>query len=73
MTEYKFRLAISAQDYLHFYSGVAKYIQVRSFCGKEIRFPAEKLRRFVLQDGIHGIFVIRLDKNNKFHSINKLD
>ena len=69
MTEFEFTLHLSAEEYLQFYEGVAKFIQVRSHCGKTIEFPAEKMRKFVLKDGIHGVFVMQLDNKNKLLSL----
>lgn len=71
MTKYEFDLHLSAEEYLQYYQGVAQFIQVRSHCGKMIRFPAEKMRRFVLKDGINGTFIIQLDENNKFIAISQ--
>lgn len=72
MTEFEFNLHLSAEEYLQYYEGVVKAIQVKSFCGKTIRFPADKMREFVLQEGIHGTFKMRLDANNKFISVRKI-
>lgn len=72
MTEYEFTLHLSAEEYLQYYEGIAKSIQVISLCGKIIQFPADKMREFVLKDGIHGSFVIQLNENNKFLSIRRL-
>lgn len=72
MTEYEFTLHLSAEEYLQYYEGIAKSIQVRSLCGKIIQFPADKMREFVLKDGIHGTFVIQLNENNKLLSIRRL-
>lgn len=72
MTEFEFNLNLSAEEYLQYYEGVAKAIQVRSFCGKLIQFPADKMREFVLKEGIHGTFVMRLDASNKFMSVKKI-
>ena len=72
MTEFKFNLNLSAENYLQYYEGAAKAIQVKSFCGKTIQFPADKMREFVLEDGVHGTFVICLDDNNKFLSVKKI-
>lgn len=71
MTEYEFTLHLSADEYLQYYEGIAEAIQVRSHCGKTIQFPADKMRKFVLQDGVHGIFIIQLDKQNKFLSLQR--
>ena len=72
MIEYEFTLHLSADEYLQFYEGIAKAIQVRSRCGKIIQFPASTMRKFVLQDGVHGVFIIQLDDQNKFLSIRRL-
>jgi len=72
MTEFEFNLHLSAEDYLQYYEGTANSIQVRSTCGKTIQFPAEKMRNFVLRDGIHGTFIIQLGNKNKFISIRRL-
>ena len=72
MTEFKFNLQLSTENYLQYYEGVAKSIQVKSFCGKTIQFPADKMREFVLEDGVHGTFVMCLDSNNKFLSVKKI-
>jgi len=71
MTTYEFILHLSADEYLQHYEGIAEAIQVRSRCGKTIQFPANKMREFVLQDGVHGTFIIHLDKNNKFLSLQR--
>lgn len=71
MTEFEFTLHLSAEEYLQFYEGRAKAIQVRSFCGKTIQFPAGKMRDFVLKDGVHGTFIIQLDNKNKFLSMRR--
>ncbi|HFD33366.1 MAG TPA: DUF2835 family protein [Gammaproteobacteria bacterium] len=71
MTEHDFVLHLSAEEYLRFYEGVAKAIQVESTSGKTIRFPANKMRQFVLADGIHGTFRMQLE-NNKIISIIRL-
>ncbi len=72
MIEYEFTLHFSADEYLQYYEGVAKSIQVRSCCGKTIQFPADKMRDFVLKEGVHGTFIMQLDENNKFLSIRRL-
>ena len=71
MTEFEFNLHFSAEEYLLYYEGAAKFIQVRTTCGKTIQFSADKVRSFVLEDGVHGTFIIRLDDNYKFLSLRK--
>lgn len=71
MTEFEFTLHLSAEEYLQYYEGVISAIQVKSFCGKIIQFPADKMRSFVLKDGVHGTFIIQLDNNSKLLSIRR--
>jgi len=73
MTEYEFTLHLSADEYLQYYEGIAEAIQVRSCCGKTIQFPADKMRKFVLADGIHGTFIMQLDDQHKFLSLQRKD
>lgn len=70
--KFEFNLHLSAEEYLQYYQGVAKAIQVTSRCGKKIQFSADKMRPFVLKDGVHGSFVIALDENNKFLSVSRI-
>lgn len=69
----RFRLAISAQNYLAWYRGQAREIQVRALDGTSLRFPAGALRRFLTRDGVHGLFEIRFDLSNKLLSLEKLE
>lgn len=71
MTEFEFTLHLSAEEYLQFYEGLANAIQVRSVCGKTIRFPADKMRDFVLKNGVHGTFIMQMDNKNKFLSVRR--
>ena len=70
--EYEFEIHLSAEEYLQYYQGVVHAIQVQSKCGKRIQFAADKLRPFVMADGIHGRFKLQLGKNNKFLGIQKI-
>jgi hypothetical protein len=69
----RFRLAISAEDYLAYYQGSAKVVVARSDDNKTIRFPASAIRKFVTHDGIFGNFEITFDENNKLIAIQSID
>ena len=73
MIQYEFTLHLSADEYLQYYEGVARAIQVRSRCGKTIQFPADKMRKFVFKEGVHGTFIMQLDEQNKFLSLQRKD
>ena len=68
-TSIRFRLAISAEDYLAYYQGSAQEVVVRSDDNRIVRFPASAIRKFVTHDGIFGSFEISFDENNKLIAI----
>ncbi len=65
-------IAISSEEYLKLYQGVAKDVFTVSRDGRRIRFPAQVLRPFVTREGIRGSFRIHFDQNNKFKAIDRL-
>ena len=71
-SEHRFSLHISRQEYLRYYAGDAKSVQVRSFQGLLLQFPASALKSHVTHQGINGHFVIKFDGNNKLIELNKL-
>ncbi len=69
----RFRLAISAEEYLAYYQGSAQEIVARSDDNRVIRFPASAIRKFVTHDGIFGHFEIIFDENNKLIEIQPVE
>ena len=69
----RFRLAISAEEYLAYYQGSAREIVARSDDNKVVRFPASAFRRFVTHEGIFGRFEIIFDENNKLISVQSIE
>jgi hypothetical protein len=69
----RFRLAISAEEYLAYYQGGAKVVVARSDDNQTIRFPASAIRKFVTHEGIFGNFEITFDENNKLIAIQPID
>jgi hypothetical protein len=69
--EYTVSLAISADAYQRMYSGQARDILARDSQGRKIRFPAVSLRPFVTHEGINGVFIIRVDDNNKLVDVRR--
>ena len=69
----RFRLAISAEEYLAYYRGSAQDIVARSDDNKIVRFPASAIRKFVTRDGIFGSFEITFDENNKLIGIQPIE
>ena len=69
----RFRLALSAEEYLAFYQRNVQDVVTRSDDNRVIRFPASAIRKFVSHDGIHGRFEIVFDENNKLIEVRPID
>ena len=69
----RFRLAISADEYLAYYQGSAQVVVARSDDNRIIRFPASAIREFVTRDGIYGNFEISFDENNKLIAVQPIE
>ncbi|MBK8187694.1 MAG: DUF2835 domain-containing protein [Cellvibrio sp.] len=65
-------LAIPADEFVRIYQGSAKVVIAQSIEGKQVKFPADILRPYVLHQGIYGQFKIHFDELHKFKSIEKL-
>lgn len=71
-TSLRFRLAITAEDYLAYYRGRARAVRARSEDGRNVEFPANNLQKFLTHQGIYGLFEIRFDGNHKLIGIDKI-
>ncbi|WP_166261200.1 DUF2835 domain-containing protein [Marinobacter salicampi] len=65
-------LAISPDEWLKLYQGIARDVHATSRDGRSVRFPARILSRFYLRDGVRGSFRIFFDDAGKFHSVQRL-
>lgn len=65
-------ISISADEYLAYYNGSAKYVVTNAIDGRVVRFPAGILQRVVEHHGVHGRFVIEFDAQGRFVSINRV-
>jgi len=68
-----FDLSLSATEYLKYYQGRAKWINVLSTSGARVRLPANRLAAFVGHNGIQGRFVLQYLSSGKFVSISKIN
>lgn len=66
MQEIRFRLNLTAAEFLAFYKGAAREVVTKALDGRTVRFPAAVLRPHVLHNGVHGVFALRYDDANKF-------
>lgn len=65
-------LAISAEQYLSYYTGQVKTVVGRSVDGRTVRFPANILQHVVSHEGVYGRFAIEFDAYGKFVQIKRL-
>ncbi|PXX91602.1 DUF2835 domain-containing protein [Marinobacter vulgaris] len=65
-------IAISPDEWIKLYQGVATDVRTRARDGRSVRFPARILSRFYLRDGICGSFRILFDDAGKFTAIERL-
>jgi len=71
INKYIVPLNIEATAYQKMYRGVAQQVIAYDVEGRTIRFPAASLRPFVTREGIQGVFVIQVDKNNRLIDIQR--
>jgi len=72
MREFRFRLSITSQEYLAHYQGLASKVIITLVNGMTVQFPASALRNHVTHTGIHGEFLLRVDKNNKLQALERI-
>lgn len=65
-------LAISPEEWIKLYQGVARDVHTVSRDGRSVRFPARILSRFALRDGVRGSFRIEFDDQGRFQAIGRL-
>ena len=56
-----------------YYLGKARHVVVEAVDGRIVQLPINVLHSFILDDGIHGDFVVTTDDKHKFVSINRLN
>ena len=65
-------MEVSAEKYLAYYQGSAKFVKVLSEEGLTLRFPASELQKFVTHDGIKGRFEIVFNAQHKLVSLQRI-
>ncbi len=68
----RFKLNLSADQYLKVYQGLAKTITTVADDGRRIAFPAQNIKPFLSHEGIYGRFEMELTPENKFVAIKKI-
>ncbi|MCW8936266.1 MAG: DUF2835 domain-containing protein [Gammaproteobacteria bacterium] len=72
MQKMRFSISISSEQYQAYYQGAAKFVRVQAEDGRSLKFPAEKLQRFIMHDGINGRFEIVFDDDHKLVSLERI-
>lgn len=67
-----FRLSISSEQFLAYYRGHASAVLASSTDGKKIQLPANALRPFLDNQGVHGCFEIQFSRDNKLVKLEKI-
>ena len=67
-----FSLSIPADEYLRVYQGAAKNVWTIDHRGQSIIFPVNILQPYVARDGVHGVFSLYFDQQNKFQKIEQI-
>lgn len=73
MQKIEFHLHLSPEQYLAYYRGQAKFVQIVAADGRIVRFPAEILREFVTHDGVVGNFILEIDADHKCRKLQRLE
>jgi len=71
ISEFVVPLHIEAAAYQKLYRGEARHVVALDVEGRSLQFPAAALRPFVTREGIEGVFIIRIDENNKLIDIQR--
>ena len=72
MQTVRFYLSLTQEQILSYYQGSARWVVVTATDGRRVRFPAENLRPFVMEDGVSGWFEMRLSEKHKLIDLRRL-
>lgn len=72
-TKYYFSVSMSYAECENLYHDQIKYLVVTSTEGKRIQLPKQNMHKFVTLNGLHGVFVMEVDRNNKIQNISKIE
>jgi len=70
--QFIFSLHLTRDQFLDYYKGSAKGLVVISECGRKVSFPPLRLIPFVTENGVSGRFLLKVDNNNRFVSLQRI-
>ena len=73
MKQIAISLTLTSKQVEEYYRGKARHVVVEAVDGRIVQLPINVLHSFILEDGIHGDFVVTTDDEHKFMSINRLN
>jgi hypothetical protein len=68
----RFSIAIPYDEFISYYQGIAKNIQVTAMDGRTVRFPANVVHKFLTREGINGVFDLYVDGDYKMIDLKKI-
>ena len=71
MKTFEFRLKVSKEAWLEYYRKPNSTVVARTLTGQRIQFGAKHLVKHVGHDGIDGLFVLTMNANNDFVSLER--
>jgi hypothetical protein len=72
MKQFEFRLNITADQYVHHYSGLIRQVVAKCADGRNVQFPASLLRKHITSAGIHGYFVLTCDDSHTDSTLQRI-
>ena len=71
--EQTFDLSLSSEEFLAYYRGNVRWVQVTAKNGCNLKFPANFLSPFVTRSGVHGRFLLTHTKDGKFINLRRIE
>ncbi|MCR5535977.1 MAG: DUF2835 domain-containing protein [Succinivibrio sp.] len=71
-TTYTFSIDMSKEELLAVYSGSIQRIRVTTREGLVLELDAQHLKEFTTMEGIHGVFKLTVNRENKFLSLRQI-
>ena len=71
MKKFAFSISIKPDAWLEYYRSPKSTVVATTFDGRRVQFAAKHLTKHVTRDGITGIFVLTIDAQNDFVSLER--
>ena len=71
MRRFVFQIRITTDSWLEFYRRPGANVVATSFDGRRIQFKAKHLQKFITHNGVSGTFVLSIDGDQNFVSLER--